>query len=180
VPLGLAPYVREFGVRQVVELDWWEQATVKGATVTATPARHFSARRAGDRNRTLWCGYALEVAGRRAWFAGDTAWHPEFRQIGRRCGPFDLVLMPIGAYEPRWFMRIVHVNPAEAARAYAEVCSAYPAAPPPLMLGIHWGTFRLTSEAMDEPPRRTGEEWAGQGLDPDLLWIAAFGETRGW
>lgn len=180
VPLKLGAYVREFGVQQVVELDWRQHTIVKGARITATPARHFSARRAGDRNATLWCGFVVEIDGRRAWFAGDTAYHPDFGQIGRQCGPFDLVLMPVGAYEPRWFMRIVHVDPVEAVQAYIDACSAYPAAPLPLMLGIHWGTFRLTSEAMDEPPRRAREEWESRGLDPDLLWIAAFGETRGW
>lgn len=180
VPLRLGAYVRGFGVQRVEELDWWQHVVVKGATITATPARHFSARRAGDRNATLWCGYAVALAGRRFWFAGDTAYHPEFRLIGERCGPFDLVLMPIGAYDPRWFMRIVHVDPAEAVRAYAEVVSAYPSAPAPVMLGLHWGTFRLTTEAMDEPPRRAVEEWSARGYDADLLWVAAFGETRGW
>lgn len=179
-PLALGAYLREFGVQHVVELDWWQHTVVKGATVTATPARHFSARRARDRNRTLWCGYALELEGRRAWFAGDTAYHPEFRRIGERCGPFDLVLVPIGAYDPRWFMHVVHMDPAEAVQAYADVASAYASAPPPLMLAIHWGTFRLTSEPMDEPPRRAREEWAARGFDDDLLWVAAFGETRGW
>jgi len=180
VPLKLGAYIREFGVRQVVELDWWQHTIVKGARITATPARHFSARRVGDRNATLWCGFVVELEGRRVWFAGDTAYHPDFRQIGRQCGPFDLVLMPVGAYDPRWFMRIVHVDPAEAVQAYIDACAAYPAAPLPLMLGIHWGTFRLTSEAMDEPPRRAREEWERRALEPDLLWIAAFGETRGW
>ena len=179
-PLQLGQYLREFGVAQVVELDWWQHTVVKGATITATPACHFSARRVGDRNATLWCGYAVAVADRRVWFAGDTAYHPEFRAIGERCGPFDLVLMPIGAYDPRWFMRVVHVDPGEAVQAYVDVTSASPGAPLPLMLGIHWGTFRLTSEPMDEPPRRTQEEWSARGLPADLLWIAKFGETRGW
>jgi N-acyl-phosphatidylethanolamine-hydrolysing phospholipase D len=179
-PLKLGAYLRDFGVEQVVELDWWQHTTVKGATITATPARHFTARRAGDRNATLWCGFAIEVGGRRAWFAGDTAYHPDFRLVGERCGPFDLMLVPIGAYDPRWFMRIVHVDPPEAVQVYLDVCSAWSTAPLPMMLGIHWGTFRLTSEPMDEPPRRTTAEWERRDLDPDLLWIAAFGETRGW
>jgi N-acyl-phosphatidylethanolamine-hydrolysing phospholipase D len=179
-PLQLGAYLREFGVAHVVELDWWQHTVVKGATITATPARHFSARRLGDRNETLWSGFALEVGGRRVWFAGDTASHPEFRTIGERCGPFDLVLVPIGAYDPRWFMHVVHVDPEEAVHAYAEVTSAWPSAPLPQMLAIHWGTFRLTSEPMDEPPRRASAAWAARGLPPELLWIAAFGETRGW
>jgi N-acyl-phosphatidylethanolamine-hydrolysing phospholipase D len=119
----------------------------------------------------------LECAGRRFYFAGDTAYHPEFAAIGAH-GPFDLVMMPVGAYDPRWFMHIVHVDPEEAVRAYADMMSAHPDAPPPLMLGIHWGTFRLTDEPMDEPPRRAREAWRAAGLPEERLWIARFGETR--
>jgi N-acyl-phosphatidylethanolamine-hydrolysing phospholipase D len=178
VPLGLGAYVHGWGVREIVELDWWQQAAVGALRVTATPARHFSARRLGDRNRTLWCGFALEGAGGRVLFAGDTAYHPEFGAVGARCGPFDLVLVPIGAYDPRWFMHVVHVDPEEAVRIYQDLTAPHPGAPPPLMLGIHWGTFRLTDEAMDEPPRRAAARWRELGLDEGRLWIARFGETR--
>jgi N-acyl-phosphatidylethanolamine-hydrolysing phospholipase D len=178
VPLALGAYLRGFGIRNVVELDWWQQADVHGVHVTATPARHFSARRVGDRNKTLWCGYAMEVAGRRLYFAGDTAYHPEFGTIAERSGPFDFVMMPIGAYDPRWFMHVVHVNPDEAVQACVDLRTPHPERPMPLVLAIHWGTFRLTDEAMDEPPRRAMAQWRERGLDPDRLWIARFGETR--
>jgi N-acyl-phosphatidylethanolamine-hydrolysing phospholipase D len=178
VPLGLGAYVHGWGVREIVELDWWQQAAVGALRVTATPARHFSARRLGDRNRTLWCGFALEGAGGRVLFAGDTAYHPEFGAVGARCGPFDLVLVPIGAYDPRWFMHVVHVDPEEAVRIYQDLVAPHPDRPLPLMLGIHWGTFRLTDEAMDEPPRRAAARWRELGLDEGRLWIARFGETR--
>jgi N-acyl-phosphatidylethanolamine-hydrolysing phospholipase D len=177
VPLGLGDYIRGWGAREIVELDWWQTARVRGVAVTATPARHFSARRMGDRNRTLWCGFALEAAERRVWFAGDTAYHPQFGEIGARHGPFDLTMIPIGAYDPRWFMERVHVDPEEAVRIYQDVVAAHPAASHPLMLGLHWGTFRLTDEPMDEPPRRAAARWRHAGL-PDRLWIARFGETR--
>jgi N-acyl-phosphatidylethanolamine-hydrolysing phospholipase D len=179
-PLKLGAYLRGFGVEKVIELDWWQSADVNGVRVTATPARHFSARRLGDRNKTLWCGYVLEVEGRRIYFAGDTAYHPEFRAIAERCGPFDLVMMPIGAYDPRWFMHVVHVNPEEAVQACVDVLAAHPGRKAPLVLGIHWGTFRLTDEPMDEPPRRAAELWRERGLEADRLWIARFGETRAW
>jgi N-acyl-phosphatidylethanolamine-hydrolysing phospholipase D len=178
IPLGLGRYIRPWGARAIVELDWWEETVAHGLRVTATPARHFSARRIGDRNRTLWCGFALAIGGMRVWFAGDTAYHPEFREIGARCGPFDLVMVPVGAYEPRWFMERVHLNPEDAVRVYADVIAPHAGEPHPLMLGIHWGTFRLTDEPMDEPPRRTAERWREAGLDPGRLWIARFGETR--
>lgn len=179
-PLELGAYVRGFGVRRVKEVDWWKEVRVGEVTVRGTPARHFSARRFRDRNRTLWSGFALEVAGRRCWFAGDTAFHPEFGAIGARYGPFDLVLMPIGAYDPRWFMRIVHVNPEEAVQACVDVHASHPESPVPLVLGLHWGTFRLTDEPMDEPPRRAREAWHAAGLPDDRLWVARFGETRAW
>ena len=114
----------------------------------------------------------------RALFAGDTAYHPEFASVGARFGPFDFAMIPIGAYEPRWFMHVVHVDPDEAVRMYRELASAHPDASSPLMLGIHWGTFRLTTEPMDEPPRRTTARWREAGLDEGRLWIARFGETR--
>jgi N-acyl-phosphatidylethanolamine-hydrolysing phospholipase D len=180
VPLRLGALIRRWGAREIVELDWWQRAEVRGLGVTATPARHFSARSLGDRNRTLWCGFAVEGGGRRAYFAGDTAYHPEFGTIGTRCGPFDLVLMPIGAYDPRWFMHVVHVDPVEAVQAYEALRTAHASAPAPLMLALHWGTFRLTDEAMDEPPRRTAALWPEHGLEPDRLWVARFGETRAW
>ena len=116
--------------------------------------------------------------GWRAWFAGDTAYHPEFGEIGARAGPFDFVMIPIGAYDPRWFMDRVHVDPEEAVRIYQDMTAPHPGAARPLMLGIHWGTFRLTDEPMEEPPRRAVARWREVGLDEGRLWIAAFGETR--
>jgi len=178
VPLGLGSYLRAWGARRITELDWWQTADLGEFAVTATPARHFSARRLGDRNRTLWCGFAVRAGDRRVWFAGDTAYHPEFGEIGARLGRFDLVMVPIGAYDPRWFMERVHVDPEEAVRIYEDLTRPHPAEPLPLMLGVHWGTFRLTDEPMDEPPRRTAACWREAGLPDDRLWIARFGETR--
>jgi N-acyl-phosphatidylethanolamine-hydrolysing phospholipase D len=177
-PLGLGAYIRGWGVGEIVELDWWQETTIDGLRVTATPARHFSARRLGDRNKSLWCGFAIESKGTRAYFAGDTAYHPEFGEIGARCGPFDFVMVPIGAYDPRWFMHIVHVDPEEAVQIYEDVVASHVGAPRPIMLAIHWGTFRLTDEPMDEPPQRAIARWRAAGLDEKRLWIARFGETR--
>ena len=178
VPLGLAAYVRPWGVKEIVELDWWAQCVVGALRVTATPARHMSARRAGDRNQTLWCGFAIESGSTGVYFAGDTAYHPEFGEIARQCGPFDFVMIPIGAYEPRWFMQMVHVNPEEAVRIYQDLIAVHPHERAPMMLAIHWGTFRLTTEPMDEPPRRVAARWKEVGLAEDRLWVARFGETR--
>jgi N-acyl-phosphatidylethanolamine-hydrolysing phospholipase D len=178
VPLGLGDYIRRWGARNITELNWWDETIVHGLRVTATPARHFSARGPRDRNRSLWCGYALELNGKRAYFAGDSAYHPEFGEIGMKCGPFDFVMIPIGAYDPRWFMHVLHVDPEEAVQIYQDLIGAHAGASRPVMLGIHWGTFRLTDEPMDEPPLRTSAAWRSLGLDSERLWIARFGETR--
>ncbi|HXM39531.1 MAG TPA: MBL fold metallo-hydrolase [Gemmatimonadales bacterium] len=171
VPLGLAPFVRRRGARVVRELDWWQDATVGPVRMACTPAQHFSGRSFRDRGATLWCGWAFAAAeGKRVFFAGDTGYHPEFGTIAERYGPFDLALMPIGAYEPRWFMRYVHMNPEEAVAA----CGGLGAR---AMVPIHWGTFKLTDEAMDEPPVRARAAWQAAGLPAEGYRQLAHGET---
>ena len=183
VPLGLVPLLRHVGVREITELGWWDEATIGEARIACTPARHFSARGLADRMRTLWCGWTVRAAGHSLYFAGDTAYHPDFAAIGERFGPFDIVLIPIGAYDPRWFMQRVHVDPEEAVRAYLDVSgenldSNGASRSPHIALGIHWGTFRLTDEPMDEPPKRALAAWRAAGLPEEELWILRHGETR--
>lgn len=175
-PMRLGPMLRSLGVRHLVERDWWQSIEHPDYVVTCTPAQHFSARGFGDRGDTLWCGWTLETDGVRVYFAGDTALHPEFGTIRSRLGPFDLVLLPIGAYEPRWFMGTVHMNPEDAIEAYRAL--ARDSDPPPACLAIHWGTFRLTDEPVDEPPRRFAQGWAQAGLPQSANWTLAHGETR--
>lgn len=174
-PLGLTPLLRRFGVRHVVERDWWEPLQDARFTATAVPAQHFSARGLRDRNETLWCGWTIEADGVRVLFAGDTALHPAFEEIGSELGPFDLVMLPIGAYEPRWFMRRVHMNPEDAVAAYCAVVNR--SARPPC-LAMHWGTFRLTDEPVEEPPQRFARCWRAAGLPERANWTLAHGETR--
>lgn len=176
VPLGLGRLLSRWGVRRVQEADWWDTARAGEATATCVPARHFSARTPWDRARTLWAGWTIAANGWRVYFAGDTAHHPEFGTIAAREGPFDLVLLPIGAYEPRWFMGSVHMNPEDALAAYGDIRAAH-GTPAPPMLPIHWGTFRLTDEAMDEPPARMRAAWESAGLPADALWLLAHGQT---
>jgi N-acyl-phosphatidylethanolamine-hydrolysing phospholipase D len=180
-PLGVARRLRARGVTRAVELDWWQHdeslSASLGARVTCVPAQHFSGRTPFDRNRTLWGGFVLHVGGQRIYFVGDTGWHAGFAEIGRREGPFDTVLMPIGAYDPRWIMQPVHVDPEEAVQAFVELQQAHPASAP-VMVAMHWGTFVLTDEPLDEPPQRVRAAWASAGLADDRLWVMAPGETR--
>jgi len=180
VPLGLGSFLRQRGAREVLELDWWEETRVATLAVGSTPARHFSARGFRDRNRTLWCGWSIASPARQVYFAGDTAYHPDFAAVADRFGPFHAALLPIGAYEPRWFMRSVHMNPEEAVRAFQDIEGGRPpvAGRPAVMVGMHWGTFKLTDEALAEPPERARAAWGAAGLDPGRLWILAHGESR--
>lgn len=185
VPLGMATMVRRCGVKRVVELDWWQEASIgtgsRSCGVRAVPAQHFSGRGLTGRDSTLWCGWAIDMQPGRVYYAGDSGYHPEFARIGEVAGPFDLTIIPIGAYEPRWFMSRVHMDPDEAVMAWGEIARAqqgvHGRAPAPL-LGVHWGTYRLTDEPMDEPPRRAKRFWNAQGLPPDRLWTLAHGESR--
>ena len=176
-PLGLATWLRDRGVQHVQQLDWYDRARVGPLELLCTPAQHGSARSAFDRDRTLWCGWSLAAAGRRIFFCGDSGYHPDFARIGERGGPFDVALMPIGAYEPRWFMRPVHMNPEEAVRATRELAGGA-GQDVPALVGMHWGTFRLTTEPMHEPPERARRAWKDAALPADRLWIFQHGETR--
>jgi N-acyl-phosphatidylethanolamine-hydrolysing phospholipase D len=176
-PLGVGELLMSLGVPQVVELDWWQSTNAARAAITAVPAQHFSGRSLTNRDRTLWAGFAIVAGEWRVLFAGDTGYHPEFTEIGRRLGPFDVALLPVGAYDPRWFMRPVHMDPEEAVAATIEL-GAGAGAPPPVLLATHWGTFRLTDEPMDEPPRRTRDAWTSRHLSLDRCWILGEERTR--
>jgi N-acyl-phosphatidylethanolamine-hydrolysing phospholipase D len=175
-PLGVGELLHSFGVRTVVERDWWHTVDTPTFSATCVPAQHFSARGIHDRNETLWSGWVIQADGVRVLFAGDTALHPDFTDIGTRLGPFDLVMLPIGAYEPRWFMRPVHMNPEDAVAAYQALVDGTGAAPPCFVM--HWGTFRLTDEPLEEPPARFAQRWRDAGLPADANWTLAHGETR--
>lgn len=176
-PLGVGELLTSLGVAQVVELDWWQSINAADTVITAVPAQHFSGRSLANRDRTLWSGFAIAAGEWRVLFAGDTGYHPEFAEIGRRLGPFDLALLPIGAYSPRWFMRPVHMDADEAVAAAIDLGRGAGAAPPAL-LATHWGTFRLTEEPMDEPPRRARDAWAARQLPADRCWVLGGDRTR--
>lgn len=175
-PLRLGLFLKSLGVQHVVERDWWQSVETPVFSATCTPAQHFSGRGLRDRNATLWCGWTITIEGTRVYFAADTALHPEFETIGSRLGPFDLVMLPIGAYEPRWFMRAVHMDPDDAIAAYRAVAAG--SGPLPPCLALHWGTFRLTDEPVEEPPTRFARLWREAGFPETANWTFAHGETR--
>ncbi|MFN2398587.1 MAG: MBL fold metallo-hydrolase [Gemmatimonadaceae bacterium] len=179
-PLGVSQFLRKRAAVRVDELDWWQQADSPEVSVTCVPAQHFSARGLGDRNRTLWCGWCVRAPKRNIFFAGDTGYHPDFTEIGRKCGPFDAALIPIGAYEPRWFMKAMHMNPEEAVQAFQDICSGSGSSDgrTRVIVPIHWGTFKLTDEPMDEPPKRARAAWLAAGLSQEDFWLLHHGETR--
>lgn len=172
VPLAYERWLRRRGVRRITEVDWWKAAVVAGVECTAVPVQHWT-RRGFQPNERLWSGWTLTAheAGRSVFFAGDSGYFHGFRDI-RALGPFDASLIPIGAYEPRWFMRHSHMNPEEAVQVYKDVGGHG------LFAGMHFGTFRLTDEDPLEPPIRTRAAWAEAGLDPELLWVPIHGESR--
>jgi L-ascorbate metabolism protein UlaG (beta-lactamase superfamily) len=166
-PLGVG---RQMSLPKVHELDWWQSATVGDAEITCVPAQHFSARTPWDRDRTLWCGYVVRVDGVALYFAGDSGYSPHFNEIGERSLSIDVALLPIGAYEPRWFMAPVHMNPEEAVRAHLDVRAR-------VSIGMHFGTFQLTDEGIDEPPRALERSREAHGVSADAFRVLDFGES---
>jgi N-acyl-phosphatidylethanolamine-hydrolysing phospholipase D len=174
-PLGYGRWFARRGVRRVVELDWWDEASVEprpgsAIRVTALPAQHWTRRGLRDTRRRLWCSWAVATSSYAFMFCGDSGYGPGFAEIGARHGPIDLALLPIGAYEPRWFMASSHMTPEEAARAAIDVGAR-------AVVGSHWGTFRLTDEDPLEPPVRMRAAWNALGLPVSALHIPAVGET---
>jgi N-acyl-phosphatidylethanolamine-hydrolysing phospholipase D len=171
VPLGMADLVRAAG-GEATELDWWEDVEIAGVRVHCVPARHFSGRGLVDRNRRLWAGWVVEGKERRFYHAGDTGFFGGFAEIGARLGPIDLAAIPVGAYLPSAMMRPVHLDPEEAVQAALDLKASRAVA-------MHFGTFDLTDEPLDEPPARFLAEAARRGLG-DRAWVLRVGETRGW
>jgi L-ascorbate metabolism protein UlaG (beta-lactamase superfamily) len=171
VPKGLGRWFARRGFTRVSELGWWERVELGGSVaVTFVPSQHWSQRGAFDRNESLWGGYVIEDGTRRVYHSGDTAYFEGFAEIAARCGKIDAAMLPIGAYEPRWFMRAQHMNPEDAVRAFLDLRATR-------FVAMHWGTFALTDEPVGEPPAFTRAEWARVGIEPERLAIPAVGET---
>ena len=184
VPLGVKAWLAERGIANAVELDWWTSHTVPSPSgpveVMLVPAQHWSGRGLADRMKTLWGGFAVFAPGCHLFYAGDTAYSRDFvdiqarfaeRQSAANGGGFDIALLPIGAYEPRWFMAPQHVDVEEAIRIHRDLRAKR-------SLGVHWGTFQLSDEALDDPPHALAEQRRLQALSDDEFFVLAIGETR--
>lgn len=149
VPLGLKNKLIKWGAQNVIELDWWDSININDITFTATPAQHWSKRGLFDTNKVLWCGWMMQSncdgLTKTVYFMGDTGYSPSLKKINERFSKIDLALIPIGAYAPRWFMQSQHIDPAQAVQLYDELnCQS--------AIAIHWGTFELADDPLDEPP----------------------------
>lgn len=174
-PLGYADWLAAQGVHAATELEWWQEQRVgagAGVRVTALPAQHWTQRSPRSRNARLWCSYALQAGdGARVYFGGDSGWFDGYSEIGRACGPFDALLLPIGAYAPRWFMKPFHLDPAQAADAWQALGARGAFVP------MHWGTFLLSDEPALEPPVLLRETWRERGLPDEHLRVLHHGQT---
>ncbi len=168
--LGNVPDIMETGFKNVTEMDWWEETDFKGLKITFVPARHFSARTPWDRNMTLWGGFVLTGGSGNIYFAGDTAKGSHDKMLADRFGEFELAVIPIGAYEPRWFMKYSHVNPEEAVQIHQEINSKF-------SIGSHFGTVQLTDEGIDEPAERLMKAREAAGLPESGFIVPEFGKT---
>lgn len=172
VPLGLGDWVKRAG-GDAIELDWWQDIELGSVRITCVPAQHFSGRALWDRDRRLWAGWIVAGPTRRFYHTGDTGYSPAFAAIGDRFGPIDLATVPIGAYRPAAMMHFVHTTPEEALRVGLDVRARR-------IVAMHFGTFDLADEPLDEPPQRFRAEAERLTLGPARAWILKIGETRDW
>lgn len=150
------------------ELDWWSETEIEGVRVRLVPSQHWSRRGLSDTNESLWGGFVIEGSSARLYHSGDTAYFAGFSEIGRRVGPIDAALLPIGAYKPQWFMRTQHMNPEDAVQAFSDLGAQ-------TFLAMHWGTFKLTDERRDEPPERLQAEWSRRRFAPERCVVLPVG-----
>lgn len=171
VPLGNGKLLSESGATKIQELDWWQSFNLpQGGTITLVPSQHWSARGIFDRSKVLWGGYVIAKNEWKILFQGDTGYGPFFKKIQKHFDSFDLSILPIGAYEPRWFMKDHHMNPDDAVQAHLDLHSHRSVA-------SHFETFQLTNEGIDDPPRALKQSLETRKLAEDVFRVPMTGET---
>jgi L-ascorbate metabolism protein UlaG (beta-lactamase superfamily) len=172
--LGNGKYLAGKGLGNCIELDWWQSwEPHPGIRVIYVPAQHWSSRGFFNRRRMLWGGHVIQASAGRVYFAGDTGYPSHFREIAQRLGRPDIAFLPIGAYEPRWFMAAQHMNPDEAVRAHLDLGAL-------LSIAMHFATFRLSQEAIDAPVEALEVARRQHGVPPEAFRVPEFGETIYW
>lgn len=177
VPLGLKSHLVDEGAlpNHVFELDWWSKAVAQNAFASAElqalPSQHWSARGLSDRMQTLWASWSIDFGDFKMWFAGDTGYNNiQFKEIGDALGTVDLALIPIGGYEPRWFMQKYHVDPSEAIKIHEDVKAKK-------SIGMHWGTFPLTAEAPGDPVKALAQEKINKAMVQESFITLSIGQS---
>ncbi len=171
VPLGNARYLKSKKIENVLELDWWESYPLnENQSISLVPAVHWSMRKVTDRNKALWGGYWIQSGKLKIYFAGDTGYGPHFKEINQKLTAPDISILPIGAYEPRWFMKQQHINPEEAVKASLDLKSR-------LSIATHHRTFRLSYEGYDTPVKDLKKSLLIHGLSESAFLAPENGET---
>ncbi len=174
LPLGHKDLFKKYDLDNFVELDWWETHVVENLEFTLTPVQHWSARGITDRYKSLWGGFVVKKKNARLFFGGDTGYNEKtFKEIQARLGSIDIGLIPIGAYEPRNFMRDQHVNPEEAVKIHLDLKAK-------VSMGLHFGTFQLTDEGRDEPSLHLKKELDRLNIPHEQFVSPVPGQTFVW
>ena len=168
-PLGVDLFLIKKGIRNVKAMDWWQHIQLGQLSLWSTPAQHFSSRGLFDRNKTLWCGFALKSDNHNIYYVGDSGYGDFFKEIGDRLGPFDASIIPIGAFKPEWFMQPIHVNPAQAIQIHSDVNSKR-------SIACHFGTFPLADDNMGEPETLLQEGLQSNGFKETDFTVLANGQ----
>ncbi len=172
-PLGVKAFLHQERVTGAEDIDWWQKVEINGSLkIQSVPAQHFSGRGTFDRDSTLWCGYVIQRSGGNIYFVGDTGYNDQtFKEIGERCAPIQVALIPIGAYKPKWFMSPIHCSPQEAVKIHQEVKSKNSVA-------THFGTFPLADDSQVEPVADLKRALHESGIKPETFLVLKEGVPR--
>jgi L-ascorbate metabolism protein UlaG (beta-lactamase superfamily) len=169
VPIGLGNWLKRKGFSKTVEFNWWDERQMSGLTIAFVPAQHWAKRTLTDTNHSHWGGWIIQDSNQTLYFVGDSGYFEGFRDIGEKYA-IDYCLMPIGAYEPEWFMASQHVSPEDAVKAFINTRSK-------VMIPMHYGAYRLADDTPKEALDRLLAEWEKRKLDGKKLSIMKLGET---
>lgn len=173
VPEGLGTWFRRRGFRRVEELPWWSETAVQDVTFGFVPAKHWTRRTPWDTNTSHWGGWVLRCGGDCLYFAGDSGYDAGLKEIGERYRGIRVALLPIGAYEPEWFMGDAHMTPEEAVQTLLDIGAG-------IFVPMHYGAFRLADDTPKEALDRLYAEWDRRGLPKERLWVPPHGKTVLW